>query len=74
MLLATATFDDEDPDLHVHFTAHVRALEVEDPVEFLRVLRIFEEACSAYAVRLARARERVERAQLEAAEDRAARA
>jgi hypothetical protein len=59
-LIATMTFGDEDPDLHVHFTRHAHDLDDNDPVEFARVLRTLEEACTAYSVRLYRARQALE--------------
>lgn len=60
--VAHLSFDDDDPDLHVHFTAYARALDTDDPVEFARVLRTLEDALTAYAARVRTSRERLETA------------
>lgn len=59
-LIATATFDDEDPDLHVHFTGRARQLDGAQPVEWVRVLRTFEDSLTDYARRVATVREQLE--------------
>jgi hypothetical protein len=59
-LFATMSFDDEDPDLHAHFTTYARSLDDTQPVEFVRVLRTFEESLEAYRIRVRRAREVLE--------------
>lgn len=59
-LFATMTFDDEDPDLHAHFTNHAHLLDDTQPVEFARVLRTLEESLEAYRIRVSRSREALE--------------
>ena len=68
-LFAMMSFSDDDPDLHVHFTRNARALEDSDPVEFVRMLRVLEEAMTAYTVRLYRARQVIEDQHAAAAAD-----
>lgn len=65
-------FGDDSPDLHAYFTRHMRALEESDPVEFVRVLRVLEEALSEYAARLYAHRQLLEQVQTAAAEHQAA--
>lgn len=59
-LILTMAFDDEDPDLHAHFTRYAQTLDSVQPVEMARVLRTLEEALAAYRVRVGRAREALE--------------
>jgi hypothetical protein len=59
-LVLTASFDDEDPDLHTHFTAYAHALDERQPVEFARVLRTLEESLEAYRTRVNQARMKLE--------------
>lgn len=59
-LFATMSYDDEDPDLHVHLTHRARDLDVHHPAELVRVLRTMEDALTAYAVRVARTRAKME--------------
>jgi hypothetical protein len=56
VLLAMLGFGDDSPDLHVHFTRHMRALEESDPVEFARLLRTLEESLAQYAAQVHRVR------------------
>jgi recombinational DNA repair ATPase RecF len=72
VLLAMLGFGDDSPDLHAHFTRHMRALEESDPVEFARTLRVLEEALSEYAARLYAARQMIEQTLTAAAEHKAA--
>lgn len=51
-LIATFTFDDEDPDVHAHFAQHAHALEADDPHEWVRVLAVFADAMRDYAARI----------------------
>lgn len=51
-LIATLTFDDEDPDLHAHFLRHAHQLEDNDPHEWVRVLRVLEDSLHEYAERV----------------------
>jgi hypothetical protein len=51
-LIATMTYDDEDPDVHAHFLQHAHALEDEDPGEWARVLAVFADALREYAERV----------------------
>ena len=55
-LFATLSFDDEDPDVHAHFTSYAQALDDTNPREMARVLRVFEEALHAYEIRVPRSR------------------
>jgi hypothetical protein len=72
VLLAMLGFGDDSPDLHVHFTRHMRDLEASDPVEFVRLLRTLEESLSEYAARLYAARQMIEQTMTAAAEHREA--
>ena len=51
-LIATMTFDDEDPDVHAHFTTHAHVLEAEEPAEWARVLGVLADAMRDYADRV----------------------
>lgn len=59
-LILSASFDDEDPDLHTHFTRYAHELDERQPAEFARVLRTLEESLEAYRLRVRRAREALE--------------
>lgn len=59
-LFLTMTFDDEDPDVHAHFTAYAQSLDDTNPREFARVLHVLEDALEAYRVRVDRARSGLE--------------
>ena len=59
-LFVTMSFDDEDPDVHAHFTAYAQALDDTNPREMARVLHALEEALEAYRVRITRARHNLE--------------
>jgi hypothetical protein len=59
-LFATMSFDDEDPDLHAHFTNYAHALDEREPVEFVRVLRTLEESLEAFRIRVNRSRTALE--------------
>jgi hypothetical protein len=60
MLFATMSFDDEDPDLHVHMTKRAHDLEDHHPHELVRVLKVMEEALASQAVRVGRVRATIE--------------
>lgn len=60
MLFATMTYDDEDPDLHVHMTSRAHLLEDHHPDELVRVLHTLEEALTAQAVKVGRVRATIE--------------
>lgn len=51
-LVATMTWDDEDPDIHAHFLQHAHQLEDNEPGEFIRVLRVFADSLRDYAERV----------------------
>ena len=55
-LFLTMTFDDEDPDVHAHYTAYAQALDDTNPREMARVLHTLEGALDAYRVRVFRVR------------------
>lgn len=55
-LFMTMTFDDEDPDVHAHFTAYAQSLDDTNPREMARVLRTLEEALHTYGIRVSRVR------------------
>jgi hypothetical protein len=59
MLIATMTFDDEDPDLHAHFARHAHELEDNDPREFVRVMGVLEDSLREYADRVGAAAARL---------------
>jgi hypothetical protein len=59
-LVVTMSFDDEDPDVHAHFTAYAQSLDDTNPREMARVLHTLEEALHAYAVRVFRSRTALE--------------
>lgn len=59
-LFATMSFDDEDPDLHVHFTSWAHSLDTHKPIEFARSLRTLEEALETLKSRVVRSRENLE--------------
>jgi hypothetical protein len=48
-LVATMTFDDEDPDVHAHFTVHAHVLEADETAEWARVLGVFADSLREYA-------------------------
>lgn len=72
-LFATLSFDDEDPDLHVHMTRRAHDLEDHNPRELVRVLVTMERALSAQAARVGRVRATIETRLQDEADDRAAR-
>lgn len=59
-LVVTMTFDDEDPDVHAHFTGYAQSLDDTNPREFARVLTVLEAALEGYRIRVARARSGLE--------------
>jgi hypothetical protein len=59
-LFATMSFDDEDPDLHAHFTSYAHALDTRNPVEFVRALRTLEESLETFKGRVVRSRQNLE--------------
>jgi len=60
-LIATMSFDDEDPDIHAHFTRHARDLDDHTPEEWVRVLGVFETSLREYADRVTHVRLAFER-------------
>lgn len=73
-LFATMSYDDEDPDLHVHLTARARDLDQHNPRELARVLHTMEDALTDYAARVGRVRATIERRLEDEADERRARA
>ena len=57
-LFATMTFDDEDPELHAHFTGYAHGLDAGRPREFARVLTVLADALTEYAARVTDVAER----------------
>jgi len=51
-LVATMTFDPEDPDVHAHFAQYAHALEADEPAEWCRVLSVFADALRDYATKV----------------------
>lgn len=59
-LFATMSYDDEDPDLHVHMTRRAHDLEDHNPRELVRVLVTMEQALASQVVRVGRVRATIE--------------
>ena len=60
MLVATMTWDSEDPDVHAHFTTYAHRLEDVEPRRWADTVRSFETALREYADKLAAHRARLE--------------